>query len=520
MIRPTAGNPAPAPARAPSPASANTDVPATGAPEVVETTGSTSGPAPAISVSALAALIDGALKDRIVSGIRVIGQVSNFTHRTHWYFAIKDSQSVLNCVMFAGRIRSVGFQLAEGQEVVVTGRVEYYAPRGQVSFYVERIEPVGVGALELRYRALVQEVRALGWFDADRKRPLPAFPARILVITSRTGAALADVRDTMRRRCPAVDLVLIDTLVQGPDAAPHVARAITWASNNASTLGIDAIIVTRGGGSMEDLWAFNEKIVAQAIVTSSVPVVAAIGHETDTTIAELVADERCATPTQAAMRLTPDRAALSEQVRMTSERLASLITRSHALHAERLRATARGMSAAVLRSMGISGRRLATLGATLERARPAAVYERRRSTLRSLSLRLGLAIGQVLEMRRRRLDDARLDLRRLTGEAIYATRQRHTDLSRQLELVGPAGVLRRGFSVTLASDGTVLRSIHTAAPGQVLTTRLADGLLRSTVHADGQTSAPLPLPAPPSAPAHRPSRKRPSGDSPGPGLFG
>jgi exodeoxyribonuclease VII large subunit len=509
MIRPTAGGAAPARPASPAPASADA---ATG-PSSDSAAGSGPAVAPAISVSALAALIDGALKDRIVSGIRVIGQVSNFTHRTHWYFAIKDSQSVLNCVMFAGRIRSVGFQLAEGQEVVVTGRVEYYAPRGQVSFYVERIEPVGVGALELRYRALVQEVRALGWFDADRKRPLPAFPARIVVITSRTGAALADVRDTMRRRCPAVDLLLIDTLVQGPDAAPHVARAINWASANARALGIDAIIVTRGGGSMEDLWAFNEKIVAQAIVDASVPVVAAIGHETDTTIAELVADERCATPTQAAMRLTPDRAALSEQVRMTSERLASLISRSHALLAERLRATARAMNAAALRSLGVSGRRLATLGASLERARPSAVYERRRSALRGFSLRLSVAMGQVLEMRRRRLEDARLDLRRLTGDSIALRRQRRVDLARQLELVGPAGVLRRGFSVTLASDGTVLRSIHAASPGQVLTTRLADGDLRSTVQSDGQTARPL-------TPSPRPARKRPPGESTAPGLFG
>jgi len=479
MIRPTAGGAAPARPASPAPASADA---ATG-PSSDSAAGSGPAVAPAISVSALAALIDGALKDRIVSGIRVIGQVSNFTHRTHWYFAIKDSQSVLNCVMFAGRIRSVGFQLAEGQEVVVTGRVEYYAPRGQVSFYVERIEPVGVGALELRYRALVQEVRALGWFDADRKRPLPAFPARIVVITSRTGAALADVRDTMRRRCPAVDLLLIDTLVQGPDAAPHVARAINWASANARALGIDAIIVTRGGGSMEDLWAFNEKIVAQAIVDASVPVVAAIGHETDTTIAELVADERCATPTQ------------------------------HALLAERLRATARAMNAAALRSLGVSGRRLATLGASLERARPSAVYERRRSALRGFSLRLSVAMGQVLEMRRRRLEDARLDLRRLTGDSIALRRQRRVDLARQLELVGPAGVLRRGFSVTLASDGTVLRSIHAASPGQVLTTRLADGDLRSTVQSDGQTARPL-------TPSPRPARKRPPGESTAPGLFG
>ncbi|MCA9289351.1 MAG: exodeoxyribonuclease VII large subunit, partial [Phycisphaerales bacterium] len=282
-----------------------------------------------MSVAALAGLIAGAL-ETLPRPVRVAGEISGLRDRTHWYFDLKDADAVVSCVMFASAARKAGFVPENGQAVVAGGRVEFYAKGGKVSLICDRLEPVGAGALELAFRKLVGEIRALGWFDPERKRALPTFPRRIAVVTSRTGAALQDVLDTARRRCPAVDIAVVDVRVQGDRAAGEVAAAIEWLGRRHTHLGIDAILVTRGGGSMEDLWAFNEKPVAAAIVACPVPVVAAIGHETDVTIAELVADERAATPTQAAMRLIPDRAALGEQVEAVASALRGSIERQTA----------------------------------------------------------------------------------------------------------------------------------------------------------------------------------------------
>jgi exodeoxyribonuclease VII large subunit len=486
-----------------------------------------------LSVSDLSALIDGALRERLAAPVRVVGEISNFTHRTHWYFALKDETSVVNCVMFAFRHRGVGFRPADGQRVIATGRVEYYKPRGQVSFTVDRLEPVGVGALELAYRALCEELRALGWFDQERKRPLPLFPRRIVVITSRTGAALQDVLDTSRRRCPAVRIALVDTLVQGAGAAPDIVRAIRWVSANADRLEADALLLTRGGGSAEDLWAFNDREVARAIVECPIPVAAAIGHETDTTIAELVADARCATPTQAAMRLTPDRAALQEQLDLLIARLTADLRRRLAHSAAAIEALRRGLAGAVRERQLHAGRALARLSTALERGRPVAVLARRRAEVHEAASRLRSVLSAALTSAEaahvHRLPRLRRALEVNLRRAASAADAAH----RQLELVSPLNTLRRGYSITLDADGAVVRSIADVESGQALSTRLIDGTLTSVVqsiNAGGdQQSGPEGTLPPASGPAPsppRPGRARPrtggtptgSGDSPG--LFG
>ncbi|HVZ93264.1 MAG TPA: exodeoxyribonuclease VII large subunit, partial [Phycisphaerales bacterium] len=276
----------------------------------------------AISVSELASRIEGALAKGFPDRVRVVGEISNLRKQTHLYFNLKDPDggddskhgAVISCVMFAKDASGVRFTPADGAKVVITGRIAFFAKQGRTQLYVEAMEPMGLGALEQRFRALSEELKKLGYFEPERKRALPVFPRRVAVVTSRTGAALQDVLSTMKRRCAAVDVAVVDVRVQGDGAAPSIVRALDWLSREHERLGVDAVIVTRGGGSIEDLWAFNERAVAEAIVRSSVPVVAAIGHETDVTIAELVADARCATPTQAAMVLTPDRAALGEEL--------------------------------------------------------------------------------------------------------------------------------------------------------------------------------------------------------------
>lgn len=462
---------------------------------------------PPLSVSQLAAQIGGVVDHGFPAAVRVVGEISNFSNRTHWYFAIKDAGSVLSCVMFANRTRGVGFVPEQGQQVLLTTRVEVYEPAGKLTLNVERIEPIGAGALELQLKRLVEELRALGWLSEDRKRALPIMPRTVAVITSRKGAALQDVLDTMKKRCPAVGVALIDVLVQGAAAAPDVERAIDWVSANADRFGIDALLVTRGGGSIEDLWAFNEKRVARAIVECSIPVVAAIGHETDTTVAELVADLRCATPTQAAMRLTPDAAALNQQLNQTGKRLRLAVTRNVADHRDALRALSAQLLSTTRDRLSRARRTIDGLALRLERAKPTSISAQRRARLEQLQSRLGSAVAA-------RLRDAGHATASLTAGLHTAMRHRlvrSTDalsaLDRQLRLVGPEQVLGRGYSITLLPGGKVVRRPSDASPGQAITTRLAEGELTSVVG----SSLLVPLP--------RPRRKKPAVDDGSPGLF-
>lgn len=440
-----------------------------------------------MTVSAAAALIAGVLDRNLPSRLRIVGEISGFNDRTHWYFRLKDENAVLDCVMFQSAGRRTGFRPADGMKVILTGRVEFYAKQGRTQFYAEAMEPVGAGALEQRFRALCAELKGLGWFDVERKRRLPLFPRRVAVVTSRTGAALQDVLATARRRCPAVAIALVDVRVQGDGAAEEIAGAIRWLSAERAALGIDAILVTRGGGSIEDLWAFNERVVAEAIVGASLPVVAAIGHETDTTIAELVADVRAATPTQAAMLLIPDRAALAEEVEQKSRRLWLLLSRRIEQWGERLRGLLRraviadprglldrpGRHAAELerRLAHAAGARVSSARVRLERltarlaqARPAAMVAARRARTEGVALRLDRAMALGLERGRTRIDA----------------------LERELVISGPARVLARGYSITTTEDGRVVRRRGDAAPGATITTRVADGTFRSVVEGAGE----------------------------------
>lgn len=434
-----------------------------------------------VTVSALAAQINEKLAGAFPATVKVLGEVSNFTNRTHWYFAIKDAGAVLNCVMFAGRAKSHRFVPANGQSVVVTAKVEVYEAQGKLTLIVEKIEQVGIGALDEAYQRLVAELRTLGWFDPERKRQLPIFPRRLAVITSRTGAALADVRNTALRRCPGVELCLIDCLVQGAAAAPDVARAVAWVSENAEREGIDAILVTRGGGSMEDLWAFNERIVAEAVLNCRVPVVAAIGHETDTTIVELVADARASTPTQAAMLLTPDREALRQELLQNGRRLYTTVKRDLLSLREGLDRQRRSLSSAQRERVSALGTTLARLAARLERCRPAAQHARRRAAVDVCAGRLKSAMRSTLREAGQRI----AGLIERAGSAERAVLNTHANrlasLNRQLELVGPVSVLRRGYSVTYDARGRVVRGPQDVKTGEQMVTRLAEGQIESVV---------------------------------------
>lgn len=443
-----------------------------------------------MSVAGLLNQIKSAVNTNLPGKVRVVGEISNLSDRNHWFFSLKDGEAVIRCVMFASAARAVGFKARDGVEVVATGRVDVYPAQGSVQLYVDKLEPVGQGALELRLREMINELKGEGYFDPEHKRPLPTMPTRIAVVTSRSAAALQDVINTASKRWAGCELVLVDVRVQGDAAAPQIADAINRLSTHGRDLGIDAILLTRGGGSIEDLWAFNERVVADAIWDCNLPVVAAIGHETDVTVAELVADERCATPTQAAMTLVPDREMLERQVDQSADRLMLALKRRAQHERQRLRAAERhpAMSRPERFVMQAS-QRLDGLSRRLERALPA-MTAKHQPKLATLTRALPQAMTRRLTRERESLDA----------------------LARELDAVGPASVLARGFTYTLGPDGEVLKSAEAASAAGRLTTVFADGKVASQV--DGSTADLIP-PAPKPKPRRR-SRKKPP---PGPGLF-
>lgn len=400
-----------------------------------------------LTVTQLSAAVRSAISATFPQTLRVLGEVSNFSDRSHWFFTLKDEGSSVRCVCFASHARKVGFTPRDGMQLLCSGRLDYYEASGQLQFYVDRVEPVGQGALELRFRVLCDELRKLGYFAAERKKPLPVLPQTVAVVTSRSAAALQDVINTARRRWPGCKLALLDVRVQGAHAAPQIAEALKHLGEQGPALGIDVILLTRGGGSIEDLWAFNERSVADAIFRCPLPVVAAIGHETDTTIAELVADVRASTPTQAAMMIVPDVASLALQVHQLDRRLGLVL-------------------------QGRLDRARQRLGSALRHPmlrHPAAMLQARRASLEALEGRLPRSLQRMVSF---------------WNEKLRVIEQR-------LHALGPMQVLSRGYSYTLTPQGQVVRSPQQAPPGSVITSVLAEGRVQSVVQGEG----PAPQPA-------------------------
>ncbi|MFQ5411297.1 MAG: exodeoxyribonuclease VII large subunit, partial [Phycisphaerae bacterium] len=284
-----------------------------------------------LTVSQLTRMVKAAIEKGIPADLHVIGELSNVKRSAngHLYFTMKDSSSEVRCVMWRTSARSLRFDLKDGLEVVATGSVEVYEPRGQYQLMVRRMEPRGVGALELAFSQLKERLGREGLFDAGRKRSLIAIPRTLAVVTSPTGAAIRDIIQTIRRRYPRVRVLVFGVRVQGDGAAEEIADAIRRINHECARLGgVDVMIVGRGGGSLEDLWAFNEEIVARAIFASEIPVINAVGHEIDFTIADFVADVRAATPTAAAELAVPELGTLLDDLDASGRRLRQAIRRS------------------------------------------------------------------------------------------------------------------------------------------------------------------------------------------------
>jgi len=391
------------------------------------------------SVAELTHAIKGMLGDAFPR-IAVRGQISNLRRQSsgHAYFSLKDEDAQLVCAMWrssAGRLR---FRPENGQEVVAEGRIDVYPPHGKYQMIVDRMSPLGVGELHLRLEALKKQLAAEGLFAPDRKQTLPLLPRRIAVITSPTSAALRDFLRIARRRCPGAWITIFPVRVQGDEAQGEIVAAF----DELSAVGdFDVVVATRGGGSIEDLWAFNEEAVVRAIAACPIPVVSAVGHETDTTVADHVADVRAATPSEAAEIVFPETAELAARLAENRVRLDRAVTDRLVRARENLQALA-GTHA---------------LGQPLDRLR---------------------RVAQDLDEWERRATDA-------LGRKVEHARDRLGRTAAHLEAVSPVAVLSRGYSITRRQDSrTPLTDAHDAPAGTRLVTRLHSGDLVSEVLAD------------------------------------
>jgi len=419
--------------------------------------------------------------------IWVSGEISNLrTHTSgHSYFTVKDAGAQLSCVLFRSDGREARKLLADGQHVLLQGDVTVYEPRGQYQLRVVAVELQGVGALQMAFEQLKQKLHAEGLFAPERKRPVPRYCERIGLVTSPTGAAIRDVLNVVGRRQPGLELILAPCRVQGDGAAGEIVEAVEllnhWSSSQTRPL--DLILLTRGGGSLEDLWAFNEEAVARAVAASSLPVISAVGHEIDFTISDFVADLRAATPSAAAEIITQGGYDAAQFVSQTRHRLQFLARQQVDIRQE---AVARAIQ-------------------RLARLHPRRVIDEKLQYLDDLQLALARHTLRQLRDRQVRAAELGRRLQRLSPSAqvgqhrrvlaeitrslLQAWRGRRTEwdhalgsLRERLRLLSPEHVLARGYSITTdAASGELIRSANQVQKGQGLRTRLSDGEIRSTV---------------------------------------
>lgn len=421
------------------------------------------------------------LLERELGQVWISGEISNFTQPAsgHWYFTLKDDTAQVRCAMFRNSNRRVTFRPQHGQQVLVRANITMYEPRGEYQIIVESMQPAGEGLLQQKYEQLKAKLAAEGLFDQQIKHPLPSPAHCVGVITSKTGAALHDILHVLKRRDPSLPVVIYPTAVQGEDAPAQIVRAIALANSRDEC---DVLIVGRGGGSLEDLWSFNDERVARAIFASRIPIVSAVGHETDVTIADFVADLRAPTPSAAAEIVSRNQLELLRQVQAMQQRL----------------------------EMGMDyylagrNRRFAQLHHRLQQQHPQLRLARQQTVLDRLQQRMHNALDTQLKRAntrqqrvlqrlnhhnpqprihraQTRVQQLEYRLSQSIRDRLGSTRERFGTALTHLEAVSPLATLARGYSVTTATDGKVLKQTKQVKVGDTLTTRLNDGWVESEV---------------------------------------
>lgn len=436
------------------------------------------GLAPAFySVSELTGAIRGLLTDHFTD-IWVAGEISGtrVPASGHYYFTLKDEEAQLKAVCYKMTARYLKFKPQDGVAVLARGRVDMYDARGEVQLIVEAIEPQGHGALQLAFEQLKKKLAAEGLFDADRKRPLPPLPTRIGIVTSPTGAVIRDMLHILERRFPGRHVRLYPAQVQGDGAAEQIASGVQYFSQSGWA---EVVIVARGGGSLEDLWAFNEEPVARAIAACPVPVISAVGHETDFTIADFVADLRAPTPSAAAELVVPTRQSLLDALETTDRRLMQTIrlkiaTRARALHGVQVDRSAlhRTIGRRMQRIDEMEYRARDLVRSAIERRKRA--LEKARSGLAQLDVRLRFAAA------RRRIEASDGKIRQAIQLRLSAARGKLAPLDAHLAQLSPLKILDRGYAI-VENQGKVVKSPHDAPVDSEVTIRVAEGRLRGRI---------------------------------------
>ncbi len=389
-----------------------------------------------VSVSVLTEAIRYAL-NKTFNAVWVEGEVSGLSRpgSGHLYFTLKDQIAQLNSIIWRTEANRLPFELEEGQKVICGGYIDLYAPRGNYQLIIKKVQPVGMGALQLAFQQLKEKLSREGLFDPAVKQPLPRYPKNIAVITSPTGAAIRDFQQVLTRRWPMTNVLVVPVRVQGPEAAGEVAAALEQLQVLHGE--IDVIVVTRGGGSIEDLWSFNDERVCRAVYASKIPVISGVGHEIDVTLCDLVADVRALTPSEAAERLVPDRATFAKQLANVENRMRGALR-------------AKIETAQLVLDRFAHHRRL---------THPLEPVERRAMEVDLLEQRLHSQMQRSIESHQREI----------------------ARVAEKLELVSPLGILRRGYSLTTDPDGTVIRSVKRVSAGDLIETKLTDGTIVSRV---------------------------------------
>ncbi|WP_169308368.1 exodeoxyribonuclease VII large subunit [Ferrimonas aestuarii] len=433
-----------------------------------------------LTVSALNRQLKAALEQQW-SRVWLSGEISNFASpgSGHWYFTLKDERSQLRCAMFRGRNSRVGFRPENGMQVLVRANVTLYEPRGDMQLLIDSMQPAGDGLLKQQFEQLKMQLAGEGLFASGAKQAIPSHIERLGVITSPTGAAIHDVLSVLQRRNPSLEVIIYPTLVQGREATPAICRAIEIANQRDE---VDCLLLTRGGGSLEDLWCFNEEAVARAIFDSYLPIVSAVGHEVDVTIADFVADLRAPTPSAAAEQLSGDnshqrreianlqgrlQSALSQQLHQQQARLNLLESRLQASHPKRqLQTLSQRLDEAELKlnyqmekQLGSASQQLQQLAMRLQGVHPSRQIESGQQQLNSLNGRLLQGMKQLQQSKHQQL----------------------ASQAQALNAISPLAVLGRGYSILQNQQGVALTSAEQVALGDELTARLHQGQLTVTV---------------------------------------
>ena len=466
------------------------------------------------------------LLERGLGVVWVEGELSNFSQPSsgHWYFSLKDRESQVRCAMFRLKNSALGFTPKAGQHVIARGRVSLYEPRGEYQLVVDTIEEAGLGALQREFERLKAKLAAEGLFASERKRSLPRFPRRIAVVTSPTGAAVRDVLNILARRFPPAGVLVYPTAVQGPAAAPAIVQALQLAS---ARMECDVLILARGGGSLEDLWAFNDERVARAIRACAIPVVTGIGHEIDFTIADFAADARAPTPSGAAELVAPDRnaclealarmesrmtACMRRELRVVSSSFMNVSARLKQAHpgirlvhqAQRLDDLEQHLAGAARGLLHTLRHRLGEAFTRLVQRSPEVRLALQAQRLDDLRQRLPAASRAFLNTRHHRLSEALSRLVQCSPERLardccrreevlrarlqHAFEQYLSGLShrvalaqKSLDMASPLATLARGFAIVTRADGSLVSDASTVGPGEEIEARLASGRLRARV---------------------------------------